>query len=82
MRQNHCAADWFSQGLRSDIEIAVSKVAPLKGKPSRVVFGNPSYSGVAPLGQPFADDAENATFIAVTCNGTEWPEGPDYGDAL
>jgi pimeloyl-ACP methyl ester carboxylesterase len=29
--------------------------------------------GVAPLGQPFADDAENATFIAVTCNDTEWP---------
>jgi len=38
--------------------------------------------GVAPLGQPFADDAENATFIAVTCNDTEWPQGREYGDRL
>jgi pimeloyl-ACP methyl ester carboxylesterase len=38
--------------------------------------------GVAPLGQPFADDAENASFIAVTCNDTEWPQGREYGDRL
>jgi pimeloyl-ACP methyl ester carboxylesterase len=38
--------------------------------------------GVAPLGQPFADDAESATFIAVTCNDTEWPQGREYGDRL
>ena len=34
----------------NDIELAVSKVAPAKGKPSRVVFGNPGGPGGAGLG--------------------------------
>jgi hypothetical protein len=34
------------------------------------------------LGLPFADDAENATFTAVTCNDTEWPQGREYGEVL
>jgi pimeloyl-ACP methyl ester carboxylesterase len=33
-------------------------------------------------GQAFADDAENATFTAVTCNDTPWPQGREYGDQL
>jgi pimeloyl-ACP methyl ester carboxylesterase len=39
-------------------------------------------AGITPLSQPFADDAENATFTAVTCNDTEWPQGRLYGEAL
>jgi hypothetical protein len=46
--------------------------------------------GITPFGQgagqsfgrPFADDAENATFTAVTCNDTGWPQGREYGDLL
>ncbi|HEY0619095.1 MAG TPA: alpha/beta hydrolase [Kribbella sp.] len=42
--------------------------------------------GITPFGRaagrPFADDAENATFTAVTCNDTEWPQGREYGDVL
>ncbi|HET6294804.1 MAG TPA: alpha/beta hydrolase [Kribbella sp.] len=46
--------DWWNQGLQNDIGIAVSKVAPVKGKPSRVVFGNPGGPGGAGLGMaPF-----------------------------
>ncbi|NEA37054.1 alpha/beta hydrolase [Streptomyces sp. SID13031] len=38
--------------------------------------------GLPPAGQAFADDAENATFTAVTCNDTPWPQGREYGDQL
>ena len=38
--------------------------------------------GLTPFGRPFADDAENATFTAVTCNDTEWPQGREYGEQL
>ncbi|GAA1610213.1 alpha/beta hydrolase [Kribbella sancticallisti] len=38
--------------------------------------------GLTPFGRPFADDAENATFTAVTCNDTEWPQGREFGDQL
>ena len=31
--------DWANQYSGNDIQIAVSKVAPAKGKPSRVIFG-------------------------------------------
>ncbi len=42
--------DWANQYSGNDIEIAVSKVAPAKGRPSRVVFGNPGGPGGAGLG--------------------------------
>lgn len=42
--------DWANQYVGNDIQLAVSKVAPLKGKPSRVVFGNPGGPGGAGLG--------------------------------
>ncbi|ADB32030.1 TAP domain protein [Kribbella flavida DSM 17836] len=38
--------------------------------------------GLSPIGRPFADDAEHATFTAVTCNDTEWPQGREYGERL
>lgn len=43
--------------------------------------------GLAPVGRrqagrPFADDAQDATFTAVTCNDTAWPQGREYGDQL
>ncbi|MEU4193652.1 alpha/beta hydrolase [Kribbella sp. NPDC026611] len=42
--------DWANQYAGNDLQIAVSKVAPAKGKPSRVVFGNPGGPGAAGLG--------------------------------
>ncbi|NIK60381.1 alpha/beta hydrolase [Kribbella shirazensis] len=42
--------DWANQYSGNDLQIAVSKVAPVKGKPSRVVFGNPGGPGGAGLG--------------------------------
>lgn len=42
--------DWANQYSGNDIQIAVSKVAPAKGKPSRVIFGNPGGPGGAGLG--------------------------------
>ncbi len=42
--------DWANQYAGTDIELAVSKVAPERGKPSRVVFGNPGGPGGAGLG--------------------------------
>jgi pimeloyl-ACP methyl ester carboxylesterase len=42
--------DWANQYSGNDIQIAVSKVAPVKGTPSRVVFGNPGGPGGAGLG--------------------------------
>ncbi|WP_328998920.1 alpha/beta hydrolase [Kribbella sp. NBC_00709] len=42
--------DWANQYAGNDLQIAVSKVAPAKGKPSRVVFGNPGGPGGAGLG--------------------------------
>ncbi|HEY3508028.1 alpha/beta hydrolase [Kribbella sp. NPDC051137] len=42
--------DWANQYAGSDLQIAVSKVAPAKGRPSRVVFGNPGGPGGAGLG--------------------------------
>jgi hypothetical protein len=39
--------------------------------------------GITPFGRPFDDDdAENATFTAVTCNDTDWPQGRAYGEIL
>jgi pimeloyl-ACP methyl ester carboxylesterase len=38
--------------------------------------------GLVPFGRPFAEDAENATFTAVTCNDTDWPQGREYGELL
>ncbi|HZX04453.1 alpha/beta hydrolase [Kribbella sp.] len=42
--------DWANQYAGNDLQIAVSKVAPAKGRPSRVVFGNPGGPGGAGLG--------------------------------
>ena len=42
--------DWSNQYSGKDIQLAISKVAPAKGKPSRVVFGNPGGPGAAGLG--------------------------------
>ncbi|MGZ0146585.1 alpha/beta hydrolase [Kribbella sp. WER1] len=42
--------DWANQYAGNDLQIAVSKVAPAKGTPSRVVFGNPGGPGGAGLG--------------------------------
>lgn len=42
--------DWANQYAGNDLQIAVSKVAPVQGKPSRVVFGNPGGPGAAGLG--------------------------------
>lgn len=42
--------DWANQYAGNDLQIAVSKVAPVKGKPSRVVFGNPGGPGGPGLG--------------------------------
>ncbi|MFC9692687.1 alpha/beta hydrolase [Kribbella sp. NPDC056951] len=42
--------DWSNQYGGTDIELAVSKVTPERGKPSRVVFGNPGGPGGAGLG--------------------------------
>ncbi|MDX2969383.1 alpha/beta hydrolase [Kribbella solani] len=42
--------DWANQYAGNDLQIAVSKVAPAKGKPTRVVFGNPGGPGGAGLG--------------------------------
>lgn len=41
-----------------------------------------STGGLTPFGRPFADDAEHATFTAVTCNDTPWPQGREHGDEL
>jgi len=38
--------------------------------------------GLRPLGRVVGDDAEDATFTAVTCNDTAWPQGRQYGDQL
>ncbi|WP_433168321.1 alpha/beta hydrolase [Kribbella sp. CA-247076] len=38
--------------------------------------------GLRPLGRIVGDDAEGATFTAVTCNDTPWPQGREYGDQL
>src|SRR3954447_231232 len=42
--------DWGNQYAGNDLQIAVSKVLPAKGKPGRVVFGNPGGPGGAGLG--------------------------------
>ncbi|WP_405057955.1 alpha/beta hydrolase [Kribbella sp. NBC_01505] len=42
--------DWSHQYAGTDIELAISKVAPEHGKPTRVVFGNPGGPGGAGLG--------------------------------
>jgi pimeloyl-ACP methyl ester carboxylesterase len=42
--------DWSNQYAGKDIQLAISKVAPAKGKPNRVVFGNPGGPGAAGLG--------------------------------
>jgi hypothetical protein len=41
-----------------------------------------SATSIHPLGVPTGDDAEQATFTAVTCNDTPWPRGRVYGDLL
>ena len=38
--------------------------------------------GLHPFGRVVGDDAESATFTAVTCNDTPWPQGREYGDQL
>ncbi|MGW6278011.1 alpha/beta hydrolase [Kribbella sp. NPDC055071] len=38
--------------------------------------------GLGPIGQPSGDDAEDATFTAVTCNDTPWPQGREYGEMM
>jgi hypothetical protein len=38
--------------------------------------------GLRPFGQIVGDDAEGATFTAVTCNDTPWPQGREYGDQM
>ncbi len=42
--------DWANQYSGHDIQLAISKVTPEHGKPSRVVFGNPGGPGGAGLG--------------------------------
>ncbi|TDD59720.1 alpha/beta hydrolase [Kribbella antibiotica] len=42
--------DWSNQYAGHDIELAISKVTPKHGKPTRVVFGNPGGPGGAGLG--------------------------------
>ena len=53
-------------------------ITPFGRAPGQAVGQNVGQS----FGRPFADDAENATFTAVTCNDTEWPQGREYGDLL
>ncbi|NUR96701.1 MAG: alpha/beta fold hydrolase [Kribbellaceae bacterium] len=67
--------DWANQYSGNDIQIAVSKVAPVKGKPTRVVFGNPGGPGGAGLGMaPYlasqAPLAENFLTIGFDPRGT------------
>jgi pimeloyl-ACP methyl ester carboxylesterase len=38
--------------------------------------------GLPTIARAFADDADDATFTAVTCNDTPWTQGRDYGDQL
>jgi hypothetical protein len=38
--------------------------------------------GLRPIGQQTGDDAEDATFTAVTCNDTPWPQGREYGELM
>src|SRR6201999_3453552 len=38
--------------------------------------------GLRPIGQQTGDDAEDATFTAVTCNDTHWPQGREYGEMM
>ncbi|WP_328994936.1 alpha/beta hydrolase [Kribbella sp. NBC_01245] len=46
--------DWSNQSAGVDLEVAISKVAPKKGKPSRIVVGNPGGPGAPGLGMaPF-----------------------------
>jgi pimeloyl-ACP methyl ester carboxylesterase len=78
--------DWANQYAGNDIQLAVSKVTPAHGKPSRVVFGNPGGPGGAGLGMapylasqaPLAKDHLAVGFdprgtgdsTNVTCQGT------------
>ncbi|MET7282402.1 alpha/beta hydrolase [Kribbella sp. NPDC005582] len=78
--------DWANQYAGHDIQLAISKVAPEHGKPSRVVFGNPGGPGGAGLGmaphlasqKPLAKDHLAVGFdprgtgdsTNVTCQGT------------
>jgi hypothetical protein len=55
---------------------------PLARQHELVQRATRSAVGLTPFGRPFADDAENATFTAVTCNDTPWPQGREYGDQL
>jgi hypothetical protein len=38
--------------------------------------------GLHPLGLAVGDDSEGATFTAITCNDTPWPQGREYGEQL
>ncbi|HWD82240.1 MAG TPA: alpha/beta hydrolase, partial [Kribbella sp.] len=38
--------------------------------------------GLRMLGDDNSDDAENATFTAITCNDSPWPQGREYGEQL
>jgi hypothetical protein len=55
---------------------------PLARQHELVQRATRSAVGLTQFGRPFADDAENATFTAVTCNDTPWPQGREYGDQL
>lgn len=63
---------------------------PLARQQELVRRANRGPTGLPPVGQgvgqgvgrTFADDAQNATFTAVTCNDTPWPQGREYGDQL
>jgi pimeloyl-ACP methyl ester carboxylesterase len=55
---------------------------PLARQQELVRRANRGPVGLPPIGQTLADDAESATFTAVTCNDTPWPQGRETGDDL
>lgn len=55
---------------------------PLARQHQLVQRATRSTVGLPTLARAFADDADDATFTAVTCNDTPWPQGRDYGDQL
>jgi pimeloyl-ACP methyl ester carboxylesterase len=55
---------------------------PLARQQQLVQRATRSTVGLPPIARAFADDADDATFTAVTCNDTAWPQGRDYGDQL
>ena len=55
---------------------------PLARQHQLVQRATRSTVGLPPIARAFADDADDATFTAVTCNDTPWPQGREYGEQL